>query len=1039
MAIDTLLEIKEHRRQALSLLCTFVRFQPPHLHQVVRTSLIDHLLQCLMIDTSTTVVSLALLSLVMFLPHIPSSLVPYLPRLFVVYSRLLCWDRYYGPCGDGTGPAREAAAPEGGEGDATGGDDDDDDDNDDDDGDDDEYDDDENLDGDNDRAAASASAAAAPSASWAYTDSRWDKLQSSFNVADATIRDLTPYYSFLYGLYPENFMGFIRKPNRYLRNARFPGLDRLDLDQDVIRQRTERYRRVHLLHPNFYNTTVENELSDLSRFMQCEPSDIVAQCMELCVSTAPPPLIPRAEVPTSQPLASKAHVATEDIPAGPQLLGKGAADEGDEDDDENDDDDDDKDDDNDNDDEDEDEDEDATAKRKKKTTTTTTTTVKEKSSPGDKASAEAGTIDSQAVDVATGRPFGLRKESQHGISRASNEMMTTATTTTTPAAEDSPTLPSTVVPPPRDGHVREMLQAHGLLRSLFQAPQAEPTPATVYDTPPTTMTTGDAPAVIARLGAYLNSLANMPDRAPTIRPGSTDVPKDMALLQREVLLLRNDLNFERFLKEQHLSHIGQLQRKHIHEATAESDTQNLIRTNRALKFRAEEARRAYSSLQKETMAGRNHSKKWENELNGRTRSLREQQKRWETEEQRLRQELHLTQDAAKRLRGLLMDSEARELGARQKLEALQSTVDELERLRDEVDTLDRRLRAYERREEEFEHARRNEEMAFTQLETARLRLQARDAERERLQKAYEDRIVELESRLRDAETATPNQTPQALQAMIDSALASSRSRFDNLRKVYNRLLTRYGELEIAYMDLQAATELDGSMALSAAAAAAAAAAASPRKLGLCRSPGELDPFGDDGQTVVEPSGSGSGSGGRRGDVGSGSGSGSDALVNGYDDYAGRSMMMRQPPPGTASYSLPSRPGQSDHLHGHMAIDMHDPGMRAVSPDTVIPSNKKHSSDGTTVSGGSVRSGSRSDSGATAEEPKKTKIKPNSGVRVYGRGESFYLSFLSFSFSSVIERRLLRRHTVSFHGMTLGLAAIISIRSVSILRHPSDHR
>ena len=996
MAIDTLLEIKEHRRQALSLLCTFVRFQPPHLHQVVHTSLIDHLLQCLMIDTSTTVVSLALLSLVMFLPHIPSSLVPYLPRLFVVYSRLLCWDRYYGPRGDGTGPARESAASEGGEDDETGDDDDDGDD---------EFDDDENLDENDGRGKAAA--AAAPNACWAYTDSRWDKLQSSFNVADATIRDLTPYYSFLYGLYPENFMGFIRKPNRYLRNARFPGLDRLDLDQDVIRQRTERYRRVHLLHPNFYNTTVENELSDLSRFVQCEPSDIVAQCMELCVSTAPPPLMPRAEVPTSQPLVSKAHVVTEDIPAGPQLSGKGACDEGG--DEEDDEDDDDEGDDDDDDDEDEDEDATTKKKKKKKTTTTTTSTVKEKSSAGDKVSAEAGTNDSQAVNVATGKPFGLLKESQHGISRASNEMMmmttttttatTTTNTTTTPtktttrttpasAAEDSPTLPSTVVPPPRDGHVREMLQAHGLLRSLFQASQVEPASTAVYDTPPMTMTSADAAAVIARLGAYLNSLANMPDRAPAIRPGSTDVPKDMALLQREVLLLRNDLNFERFLKQQHLSHIGQLQRKHIHEATAESDTQNLIRTNRALKFRAEEARRAYSSLQKETTAGRNHSKKWENELNGRTRSLREQQKRWEMEEQRLRQELHLTQDAAERLRGLLMDSEARELGARQKLEALQSTVDELERLRDEVDTLDRRLRAYERREEEFEHARRNEEMAFTQLETARLRLQARDAERERLQKVYEDRIVELESRLRDAETATPNQTPQALQAMIDSALASSRSRFDNLRKVYNRLLTRYGELEIAYMDLQAATELDGSMAVSAA----AAAATSPRRLGLSRSPGELDPFGDDGQTVVEPSASGSGSGGRRGDVGSGSGS--EALVNGYDDYRGRSMMMRQPPPGTASYSLPSRPGQFDHLHGHMAIDMHDPGMRAVSPDTVIPSNKKHSSDGTTVSGGSVRSGSRSDSGATVEEPKKTKIKPNSGVRVYGRGE-FLSSLLSF--------------------------------------------
>src|SRR5215470_9808115 len=89
-AIDALVVEKEYRSQALGLLGTFVRFQPPHLHQVLQTPLLEHLLKCLTVDTSTTVLSLALTTLVMFLPHIPNSLVPYLPRLFIVYSRILC-------------------------------------------------------------------------------------------------------------------------------------------------------------------------------------------------------------------------------------------------------------------------------------------------------------------------------------------------------------------------------------------------------------------------------------------------------------------------------------------------------------------------------------------------------------------------------------------------------------------------------------------------------------------------------------------------------------------------------------------------------------------------------------------------------------------------------------------------------------------------------------------------------------------------------------------------------------------------------------
>jgi hypothetical protein len=889
-AIDTLLEIKEHRRQALSLLCTFVRFQPPHLYQVVRTSLLDHLLQCLMIDTSTTTISLALLSLVMLLPHIPGSLVPYLPRLFIVYSRLLCWDIYYGPRptqGDGsdTPPA--------------------------------------NGDGESDENSSSV---------WSYTDPTWDKLHSSFNVADATIRDLTPYFSFLYGLYPENFMGFIRKPNRYLRNARFPGLDRLELDQEAIRRLTERYRRVHLIHLNFYTMTVEAELSDLSRFLHCEPSDIVAQCMGLCIIAAPisadtRPHQIRSPAPVSMQAATPAAPNDIMIPTADTPSRSASTVDGEED--------------------------------PPPLPAAEENEPEQKPSDGDgqpaddRRSTTSATRDFDSV----AESFALRKETQMDIGQTSGDL-----TSNTPAAEDSPTLPLATVVRQTESPVREMLQTQELLRSMFRSSQAEGNGA--ESTSPSL-----APSS-PRLTAYVHTLATMPDRSPAIRPVSADPRRDIVLLQREVLLLRNDLNFERFLKQQHLSHIGQLQRKYIQDATSEADTQNLIQANRALKVKAEEARRAYSTLKKETAAGRSHAKKWETELNGRTRALREQQKRWEIEEQHLRHELHTTRDAAERLRRLLLESEAKELAARQKVETLQGTVEELEKMRRELDTLDQRLRAYERREQEFEQARRNEQMAYAQLETARLRLQARDVERERMQKAYEERVGELEARLRSAEMGSAGHNAQSLQAMIDSALASSRSRFENLRRLYNRLLTRHSELEIAYMDLQSAVELNGSVAA--------------RKDLLVRSPAELDIFADDAlsgtaaaaatahsavATTNHPADSSSAPASRRATH-------SEPVAT-YDEFL--AMPYRPSHLGPTSASAPARP---------TGLGLHDtsPLSDYVGlPELQSSTYKKHSSDGTNFSGASVRSGSRSDHAPDGK--KKQKIKPTSGVRVYGRGGS----------------------------------------------------
>lgn len=50
----------------------------------------------------------------------------------------------------------------------------------------------------------------------------------------------------------------------------------------------------------------------------------------------------------------------------------------------------------------------------------------------------------------------------------------------------------------------------------------------------------------------------------------------IAALKREVLLLRNELNFELFVKQQHLQHMGRLHREHVSDSSVEAERQRTV-------------------------------------------------------------------------------------------------------------------------------------------------------------------------------------------------------------------------------------------------------------------------------------------------------------------------------------------------------------------------------------------------------------------------------------------------------------------------------
>ena len=269
LAIDNYLILPRYRFQALGLLAAFVEQRQAHLHLVGHTAVVEHLLKSLMNDTATVVVSAALRCLIMLLPHIPATVAAQLPRLFLVYSRCLCWEKF---SASSTKAQRDLVT---------------------------------------DERVRRGSESEDSDDGHMISDPTWSPVHPMPDMPESSAPELLHYFTYLYALYPLNFMAYVRKPRKYLKNVDFPGADDFDLDQAVIRSRTEQFQRVHLLHSSFFNATLEDELTD-NRWLRAEPSDVIAECHALYVGQQ---VVIRAPMPP--PVA--------DLPPLPTLLTQGGA------------------------------------------------------------------------------------------------------------------------------------------------------------------------------------------------------------------------------------------------------------------------------------------------------------------------------------------------------------------------------------------------------------------------------------------------------------------------------------------------------------------------------------------------------------------------------------------------------------------------------------------------------------------------------------------------------------------------------------------
>ncbi|CAG8494593.1 1181_t:CDS:10 [Ambispora leptoticha] len=241
--LNTYFVQREYRLKVLTLLCEFIRRQSMYIHLILETRLFDSLLTSLQKDTSTTLLSLSLTTLIMLMPHIYTSVISYLPQLYIIFTRILCWDKR---------TSRSAA-----------------------------FEDDDNhslLLGED--SLNEEKCMRKPS-----NEIGWQRFDSTFDTAPSTPPDCRQLFTFLYGMFPCNTVKFLQNPTDWAQEMNYVHMSE-EIDDDVIRSRSRPLFRRHTLHPDLILSNYKKELSDTKRWMKLEPADVVAECVGYDIESA---------------------------------------------------------------------------------------------------------------------------------------------------------------------------------------------------------------------------------------------------------------------------------------------------------------------------------------------------------------------------------------------------------------------------------------------------------------------------------------------------------------------------------------------------------------------------------------------------------------------------------------------------------------------------------------------------------------------------------------------------------------------------------
>ncbi|GJJ75040.1 hypothetical protein EMPS_07398 [Entomortierella parvispora] len=721
-----------YRAEILGLLCQFIRRQRVHLHQILATPLFDSLVLSLKYDTSPLIVSLGLMTLIMMMPRIPTALNDRLPELFAVLARILCWPRSRQQLmavtqqegANLTGQTIKSF---------------------------DEFDEDSAKATSGAGANQDEKASGSPSSNGEieYQDIplyqhgiRWRRYGPA--VPGGTSEgapDPTAIFSFLYGLFPCNLLKFLNAPRIYLAQSLSPtgspklgsghnsedgeGADggmvspkegsaeqkALYIDEDLLKSRVKTLLKRHSLHPALLTQTAEQEITDKARWQKLEPMEIVAMCVGLDIWSAGglsgtgPILRSIEEDKRGVPVVDSDDDDDDDDDhvtfsgTGHRLLAR------------------------------------STSVKASDSSDADVRPVKSSSNRLTQAAAGASVESLGSEESADLTPIEILAQEDFFGPRAGVDTgarpLHSGSSAGFASSISAPSLPRARV---RSKEVRmsQILRNFATLRGLDQddylqevdqrktfgssgitsgqrraSAQKQAThdlyshPVAATSSSSVDIVTPDIPATEEQqLTVATTSSSEMAVQASaaTLEAISTmhqEYRKSIAQLERELLMAKNELNFELFLKQQHIQQISKVHQSHVLDASLEAERQNLYNTCRSLKAQLQETRVLLEKEKAELTQRKNKQTHWDTELKAKMQTFRDERKQLQFEVERLKQDINDTRQAQETQERLLTEERKGTFDLQNEIQDLSPKLKRMEEYEKRIEELTRQMVLWE--------------------------------------------------------------------------------------------------------------------------------------------------------------------------------------------------------------------------------------------------------------------------------------------------------------------------------------------------------
>lgn len=565
----------------------------------------------------------------------------------------------------------------------------------------------------------------------------WRRLESSVDTDLTATPNATRFFTIIYGLFPCNTLRFLRAPIDYLRKANYQSPLEADweelIDEGSVQLRSEPTLRKHTLARALVDSTAEKEITDKQRWASHDAADITAECICLSIES----WMSVAVAGGRQPGRSLVDV----------LIGQGPSDIEDE----------------------------REPSHAASSTPTTSNPVGSalmnkvddilssytqlrwgETLPHNGGTLSPGSASPLSPSSRSTSQAGRMLRSVTVSSMGSGPLSPDGSTSPTALSPSRPSFSSTTTLPGTRGRpLTASADWAPSLRSIFGGANA-----------------GQSRSVSG--SAVLASKSQDRSEKPAARQA---VYAEVKYLQRENLLLRNELNFELFHKEQHLRHIGRLHRDRIAGSALEAERQNLYQTVKSLRSQVAALTTNQDRQRAETSTTKARHAQWETELNSKLKSFREERRAWTNESRDLKAHIEDLQATIDVQHSRLDDSSSELFELRTELDALRPKVEKLYEYERKTLQLTKCLTYWDDDVRKYEAQRREMEEMLSGWRGMEMVLEAADEDRWRLEAAQEEANLRAERAEKDIQALRTqhNAQEERHQAQLASATAKPKA------------------------------------------------------------------------------------------------------------------------------------------------------------------------------------------------------------------------------------------------------------------------